>query len=116
MFCQACKYFLRFTAEPQHVHPHWWKGSAVTLGLPETAFPDAVFGVTPAVLSTIGALITTTLIRDRFEAVDWQQVWISFLHSRVLLKQVIRRHIYTSTQVLGLVVMVERVHALPACA
>lgn len=32
--------------------------------------------MTPAVLSTAGSVITTTLIRDRFEDVDWQEVWL----------------------------------------
>ena len=68
----------RFTAEPRNVHPHWWQNSAIILGLPANAFPAAMFGVTPAVLSTAGALITTTSIRDRFHHAEWQRLWLEF--------------------------------------
>lgn len=65
-----------FEEEPRNIHPHWWQSSAALLGLPEDAFPNARFGVTPAILSTAGSAITTTLIRDRFKDVDWQEVWL----------------------------------------
>lgn len=67
----------RFAAEPRSVHPHWWQGSAKVLGLPEDAFPNAMFGVTPAILSTVGALVTTALIRARFTHLEWEQAWIT---------------------------------------
>ena len=62
--------------EHRGVHPHWWRGSADILGLTEDDYPNAAFGVTPAVLSTIGSVITTSLIRDVFEDDDWQQRWL----------------------------------------
>jgi hypothetical protein len=65
-----------FVEEPRGVHPHWWRGSAAILGLTEDAYPNAAFGVTPAVLSTIGSVITTSLIRDVFKDDDWQQRWL----------------------------------------
>ena len=48
------------------------------IGLPEDAFPAAMFGVTPAVLSTAGALIATTSIKNRFSNADWQRLWLEF--------------------------------------
>ena len=61
-------------AEPQAVHPHWWAGSAVTLqhqaggggegGSEFSVDPAARFGVTPAVLSTAGALSVLARLRD----------------------------------------------------
>lgn len=65
-----------FVEEHRGVHPHWWRGSADILGLTEDDYPNAAFGVTPAVLSTIGSVITTSLIRDVFEDDDWQQRWL----------------------------------------
>ena len=62
--------------EHRGVHPHWWRGSAAILGLTDDDYPNAAFGVTPAVLSTIGSVITTSLIRDVFEDDDWQQRWL----------------------------------------
>lgn len=68
----------RFAAEPRSIHPHWWDGSSQVLGLNEDASPDAMFGVTPAIISTMGALVTTALIRERFKNSNWGQVWIEF--------------------------------------
>lgn len=65
-----------FVEEHRGVHPHWWRGSAAILGLTDDDYPNAAFGVTPAVLSTIGSVITTSLIRDVFEDDDWQQRWL----------------------------------------
>lgn len=65
-----------FAAEPRSIHPHWWDGSSQVLGLNEDASPDAMFGVTPAIISTMGALVTTALIRERFKNSNWGQVWI----------------------------------------
>lgn len=68
-----------FTPEPRSVHPHWWDGSAALLGLERDAFPDARFGVTPAVLSTPGVLAVLDLLRCAAAArgaTDWQAAWL----------------------------------------
>jgi len=65
-----------YAAEPRSVHPHWWDGSAALLGLEPRAFPDARFGVTPAVLSTAGALTAVASVRQRLEEADaWLASW-----------------------------------------
>jgi len=46
-----------FSAEPRSVHPHWWQGSSRVLGLLESDYPNATFGVTPAILSTMGSMM-----------------------------------------------------------
>jgi len=72
-----------FVNEPRSVHPHWWEGSAATLngapgkhngGTPSetdasSSFSDSSvgFGVTPAVLSTGGALMTLASLREAFQ-------------------------------------------------
>jgi len=67
---------LRFIAEPRSVHPHWWIGSTGVLGLENGTYADAMFGVTPAVLSTFGARVTTASIKDRIVDTDWYMVWL----------------------------------------
>lgn len=66
------------TPEPRSVHPHWWDGSADILGLGRDAFPDARFGVTPAVLSTPGVLAVLDLLRSALSArtAHWQAAWL----------------------------------------
>lgn len=66
----------RFVAEPRSVHPHWWLGSSMILGLDTRSFENSTFGVTPAVLSTFGAQAATASLNDRFKEVDWQHVWL----------------------------------------
>lgn len=69
-----------YTREPKSVHPHWWAGSANLLGLEPDDFRDAAFGVTPAVLSTAGALVTLDCIRralDVREHQHWTDAWLS---------------------------------------
>eukprot|EP00614_Pseudopedinella_elastica_P013870 CAMPEP_0172586180 /NCGR_PEP_ID=MMETSP1068-20121228/5553_1 /TAXON_ID=35684 /ORGANISM="Pseudopedinella elastica, Strain CCMP716" /LENGTH=559 /DNA_ID=CAMNT_0013380887 /DNA_START=211 /DNA_END=1886 /DNA_ORIENTATION=+ len=70
-----------FAAEPQGVHPHWWEGSAAALRFPEWARsaggggagsevayyapdPAARFGVTPAVVSTPGAMLVLARLAE----------------------------------------------------
>mmetsp|Transcript_7754 Transcript_7754/g.24395 ORF Transcript_7754/g.24395 Transcript_7754/m.24395 type:complete len:335 (-) Transcript_7754:590-1594(-) len=65
-----------FVAEPRSVHPHWWLGSSMILGLDTRSFENSTFGVTPAVLSTFGAQAATASLNDRFKEVDWQHVWL----------------------------------------
>lgn len=65
-----------FVAESQSVHPHWWFGSAITLGLELDSFSHSTFGVTPALLSTFGAQVATASLQDRFQETDWQDVWL----------------------------------------
>lgn len=64
-----------YIPEPVSVHPHWWAGSAKHLGIPENAL--AAFGVTPAVLSTPGVLVTLDILRRRHEnATSWMREWL----------------------------------------
>jgi len=65
-----------FVPEPRSVHPHWWLGSSMILGLDNHSFENSTFGVTPAVLSTFGAQVATASLNYRFKEVDWQHVWL----------------------------------------
>eukprot|EP01039_Chlorochromonas_danica_P009552 gene9552-10557_t len=66
------------------VHKLWWQGSAALLGLPQEELPSAstAFGVTPALLSTWGALSTLSLLRKRFIKLyntvgdEWEGLWL----------------------------------------
>lgn len=51
-----------YWSEPWTKHPHWWHGSRKLLGLagPPTS---AAFGVTPAVLSTWGSMLTVETVK-----------------------------------------------------
>jgi len=66
-----------FIPEPRSVHPHWWLGSIMTLGLKNDSFADSMFGVTPAVLSTFGAQVTTASVSNQFRDTDWQRAWLA---------------------------------------
>lgn len=65
-----------YVAEPQSVHPHWWVGSTVVLGLEAASYSNSTFGVTPAVLSTFGAQVAAASVRDRSKQLDWQHFWL----------------------------------------
>lgn len=69
-----------YTHEPKSVHPHWWAGSAKLLGLEPDDLRDAGFGVTPAVLSTAGALVALDCVRRALNArghQHWTDAWLS---------------------------------------
>lgn len=47
-------------------HPDWWEGSEQFLGIDSRSKLEQGFGVTPALLSTYGSLLTLEYIRDYF--------------------------------------------------
>ena len=49
----------------------------MTLGLKNDSFADSMFGVTPAVLSTFGAQVTTASVSNQFRDTDWQRAWLA---------------------------------------
>jgi hypothetical protein len=78
-----------FVAEPQSVHPHWWAGAAATLdplkggALESSSFDSSLdasarFGVTPAVLSTGGALLNLAKLKEVFHqpGEDASKAWV----------------------------------------
>jgi len=80
--------------ESRGVHWAWWQGSAAVLGLdlsppppphphphPQQPAGDG-FSVTPALLSTYGALVTLSLLKRRFSPSGgeaWVSLWVSSL-------------------------------------
>ena len=124
-----------FVHEPQIVHPHWWAGSAATLNFKDqvpgnddgaleigtssssSLFDSpAGFGVTPAVLSTGGALMTLASLREAFQQrseaateqqhLAWVGQWLSSwgpgkwwseytLYALVLQRHLVFQHLHT---------------------
>mmetsp|Transcript_18248 Transcript_18248/g.22109 ORF Transcript_18248/g.22109 Transcript_18248/m.22109 type:complete len:299 (+) Transcript_18248:233-1129(+) len=70
-----------YTPESRSIHPHWWLGSASLLGLNSSAFPDAKFGVTPAILSTPGSFVVLDSIKksleSRYMSETWEHAWLN---------------------------------------
>lgn len=56
-------YFLLHYVFRRQVHPTWWHASAKALGVEENPLGEG-FGVTPAVLSTIGSMLTLQRLRE----------------------------------------------------
>ena len=81
-----------FEDESRETHPLWWQGSAGLLGTPPghqplTALdnsPRSGFGVTPSIISTFGAQITTRDVLKRvdrcFPPSSWPLEWTWLLH------------------------------------
>lgn len=57
------------------VHPHWWEGSARLLDYDHDDGGKGGFGVTPAVLSTGGALVVLARLRE-VGGEAWAEHWI----------------------------------------
>ena len=80
-----------FQDESRGVHWYWWQGSAAVLGLASTSVLSPPtsheptgdgFSVTPALLSTYGALVTLSLLKRRFYPIGgeaWVSLWVSTL-------------------------------------
>lgn len=49
----------------RHVHPKWWHGSAKTLGVDDNPEGEG-FGVTPAVMSTVGCMLALERLRELY--------------------------------------------------
>ncbi|CAM9744429.1 unnamed protein product, partial [Phaeothamnion confervicola] len=65
-----------FVDEPRAVHPHWWAGGASTYNLAKID-DGGGFGVTPAVLSTGGVLLTLARLQEVWGAEDFASSLLS---------------------------------------
>jgi hypothetical protein len=72
-----------YQPESRQMHPKWWEGSHEFLSIPSTESMDNQgFSVTPALLSTYGALVTLEHIRDLYGASQYLEFWLtSFGHT-----------------------------------
>jgi hypothetical protein len=67
-----------YEAEPRKVHAQWWLHSAILLGLEESYDPMGPgYSVTPAVMSTMGALEVLALLRRLYGDETYEDAWLS---------------------------------------
>eukprot|EP00520_Triparma_pacifica_P012352 CAMPEP_0118647660 /NCGR_PEP_ID=MMETSP0785-20121206/8731_1 /TAXON_ID=91992 /ORGANISM="Bolidomonas pacifica, Strain CCMP 1866" /LENGTH=392 /DNA_ID=CAMNT_0006539781 /DNA_START=80 /DNA_END=1255 /DNA_ORIENTATION=+ len=69
--------------EERNTHPNWWEGSGTLVGLPVDVNDEALMGdekmgigVTPAVMSTAGAMMAVGRIKAVAGGGGWEESWV----------------------------------------